>query len=130
MITWYEKLVAWNYPEPAELAPVLEEIGLDPAKYTYPWELGRDLRSLIDMKRKMIYVRGEYRPLEWYDPIVNFFKWLWEQIVNLFGPYIKYLALIAVGGVITWLASGWYKALGAIPIGVAIYLMLRDFGVI
>lgn len=127
---WIDVLTVWNYPNPTELAPILEELGLDPTKYRYPWELARDLRELIDSKRKMIYVRGEWRPLAWYDPIIDFFKWLWEQLQKLLSPYIKYIVLILMGGAITWIASGWYKVLGIIPIAVAVYLLLREFGVI
>jgi hypothetical protein len=130
MISWLTKLEAWNYPKASELAPKLEEIGLDPNRYTYPWELGKDLHSLIDQRTKTIYVRGEWRPLAWYDPILDFFKWLWEQIYNLFKPYIIPIVLVAIGGLITYIAHGYYKALGAVPIGVAIYLLLKNFGVI
>ena len=79
---WTTVLQVWGYPKASELAPVLEEIELDPSAYRYPWELAKDLRGLIKPKQRLIYVRGEWRPLEWYDPIVDFFKWLWDNQAN------------------------------------------------
>jgi len=123
---WVDVLTVWKYPNPIELSSVLEELGLDPAKYSYPWELAKDLRSLI--KGKMIMVRGEWKPLEWYDPILDFFNWLWQQLASFFAPYAKTIVLVGIGGLITWVASGWYRALGAIPIILGIYTLLKDFG--
>jgi len=127
---WLDVLTLWKYPKPTELAAVLEDLGLDPSKYTYPWELARDLRMLIDAKRKMIYVRGEWRPLAWYDPIIEFFKWLWDRLKEVLYPYMKYVILILLGAGITYIASGWYKALGVIPIAIAVYFLLKEFGLI
>jgi hypothetical protein len=128
---WYTLLSIWKYPKAGELAPVLEDIGIEP-KYSYPWELAKDLASLIDRQRGMIYVKGEWRPLAWYDPIIDFFKWVGEQIYNFLKPYIGSVVLIVIGGLITWLASGYYKAVGAIPIIAGVYLLimkLREQGV-
>jgi hypothetical protein len=129
-MNWQYKLEAWGYSRASELAPILVELGLDPAQYKYPWELGKALHSLINPRTKMIFVRTEWRPLAWYDPILDFFKWLWEQIYNLFKPYIVPLVLVCFGGLITYIAHGYYKALGAIPVGVAVYLLLKEFGVV
>jgi len=126
---WYTLLSIWKYPKARELAPVLEEIGLEP-KYSYPWELAKDLSSLIDRQRGMIYVKGEWRPLAWYDPIIDFFKWVWNQIYEFLRPYIASLVLIVIGGIVTWAARGYYKALGAIPIIAGVYLLLKELRVI
>ena len=122
IITWEDKLISWGYPKPQKLAPVLLDMGLCPDYFNTPQDLGKHLHSTYPSTRMI--------PLEWYDPILDFFKWLWEQILLLLGPVVKYVGLIAIGAGITWLASGWYKSLGAIPIAVSVYLMLQDFGVI
>jgi len=127
---WEEVLSVWGYPGASELAPILEELELDPEKYHYPWELAVDLRKRIDVSTKTIFVRGEWRPLAWYDPILNFFKWVWEQISKIFMPYVTVIALVGIGGLITWIAHGYYKVFGVIPIGIGIYLLLKQLGVV
>jgi len=126
---WYTLLSIWKYPKAGELAPILEELGLEP-KYSYPWELAEDLASLIDRQRGMIYVRGEWKPLGLFDPIIDFFKWVWNSIYEFLKPYMTSLVLIAIGGIVTWLARGYYKALGAIPIIAGVYLLLKELRVI
>jgi len=115
MITWYEKLVAWNYPRASELAPALEELGLDPEAYANPFQLAEDLR-------KIAIPRG----WEWItDPIKEFFQWLWEIIK----PYVGGIALIGGGVLLTWLLPDKYKLVGIIPIGIgAYYIYKKIFG--
>ncbi|MHA1470397.1 MAG: hypothetical protein ACTSSP_07530, partial [Candidatus Asgardarchaeia archaeon] len=116
MVTWEQKLEVWGYPKTYELSPVLSQIGLQQEYYKTPFELARDLRSLIDQKTRTIYVQGEWQPLAWYDPIIDFFRWLWDQIMNLLGPVVKYVGLILIGGLVMWVSPGYYKAIGAIPV--------------
>jgi len=128
MVTWNEKLLFFGVPSDLaqRLSPILEELDLCPDYYRNPFQLGRDLRKLIDQRTKSIYVRGEWQPLAWYDPIADFFRWLWEQIK----PWMVDVGLIGLGALITWLAGSWYKAIGVIPMGIGIYDILVKTGVI
>jgi len=121
MITWLEKLEAWNYPRAEELAPVLEQLGIEQRLFTSPVQLATCLSKLQ---------RPEWIPLwTWEDiwkVIKNFLDWVWSFIA----PWAVDVGLIALGAVITWLAGGWYKAIGVIPMGVGIYRILDRTGVI
>lgn len=134
MITWYDLLTVWGYPDPASLSNALDYMGLDPSKYRSPFELARDLRQIVDERNQVVYVRGEAVPFDLIgdiiNAIVNFFKWIWEQFWNILSPYAIDIALIVLGSLITWFASGWYKALGAIPIIAATYDLLRKAGLV
>jgi len=110
---WYSKLEEWGYPRVYELAPILTDLGLDPEKYVHPLELARDLKAIVI-------------PLEWWDPIKWFFEWLWGMI----SPWAVDIGLILLGGLISWVTTGWYRAIGIIPIGIALYRILKRTGVI
>jgi len=115
---WKTKLAEWGYPKAEELAPILESLGLDPADYKTPLDLCRDLNRMV-------------LPKAIWDPIIDFFKWVWDWIYkNIIEPYKVPFILIAMGGAITWFARGVYKSFGAIPIGVAVYYILKKAGVI
>jgi len=124
---WLTKLRAWNYPYAEYLAPRLEELGLNPNAYGSPFDLARDLRKFLVPERGLAFVAGawQYKPLAWWDPIVNFFKWLGEQIWKLLQPIATPLVLIIVGGIIMWVAPGVWKAIGAVPIIIAIWKVLE-----
>lgn len=114
---WIDVLTVWGYPKASELAPALEELGLDPNKYHYPWELGRDLKSIVKTRGIPDWI---------LEKLGEFFKWLGSIIYEyLIKPYAIPLGLIVVGGIVTWVASGWYRALGAIPIGVGVYMLVK-----
>lgn len=112
------------------LAPILDEMGLNPLEYNKPIDLSRRLGGLINWEQKTIIINGEIHPLEWYDPILDFLKWIWEQIANFVSPWTVDIGLIIIGCMVTYLATGYYKSLGAIPIGVAIWDVLKKAGVI
>jgi len=116
---WYEKLSSWGYPRAGELAPILESLGFNPEAYTSPYQLGRDLGSMVESGQLVV-------PLSWWDPIKWFFGWLWETIK----PWAVDIGLILLGGVITTITSGWYKAIGAVPIIIAVYRIMKRTGVI
>lgn len=134
MVTWNDVLKVWKYPEPERLSYALEYLGLNPENYSSPFDLARDLRSIIDERNQIVYVKGEPVPFDLVEDIINaivgFFKWLWEQFMNLLSPYMPYVGLILLGSAITWFASGWYKALGAIPIIAAVYGILKKAGLV
>jgi len=110
---WVEKLEEWNYPKPYELAPILEELGLNPEDFQNPLQLGLKLRQIPI-------------PMAWWDPIIWFFQWLWEIIK----PYAVDIGLITLGGFMTMILSGWYKVAGLIPLGYGLYDILKRVGVI
>jgi hypothetical protein len=123
-MNWDEKLEAWGYDRADELSLVLDEIGLDPEHYNTPLQLAGSLSQLI--QGDMIYVQGEFRPLAWYDIILDFFAWLWSMIA----PYAADIGLIAVGAFITWFAGGLYKAIGLVPMLYGVFDIMKRFGVI
>ncbi|MEM2262355.1 MAG: hypothetical protein QXK24_07880 [Ignisphaera sp.] len=125
-MNWKEKLESWNYPYSEALAPVLDYLGLIPEYYRDPFQLAFNLQKLIDRRTRTIYVRGEWHPLAWYDPIVDFFKWIFEML----RPYLAKLIVLGLGIALTIFLPSWYKIIGLIPVGISIYLLLKELGLI
>jgi hypothetical protein len=124
MITWEERLRSWNFPEEKieSLVLTLERFGLDPGLHVTPFDLARSLRSLERNLRTM----GISLPPE----IVDFFKWLIEQIRKFVEENFAALSLIVAGGIASALLRGWTKAVGIIPVVGGVVLLLRKHGVI
>jgi len=123
---WNTRLKMWGYRRPQELAPILAEMNLCALCYDTPFQLAKAIQCRIDPETQMINIRGEWKPLAWYDPILDFLRWIWEQIA----PWAVDVGLVALGAIITWLAGGMYKAIGVIPMGFGIYRILSRVGVI
>jgi hypothetical protein len=119
---WYSKLEAWGYPRASELAPTLERLGFNPEVYTDPYQLGRDLRK-YEARTKAL---GFEIPPE----IVDFFKWLVDQIKKFVTENLPALSLMAGGGIATMFLPKWYKVIGIIPVVGGVYLMLKHYGVV
>lgn len=117
---WITKLEEWGYPhDKAALASALENLNLRPEQFKTPLQLA----SVIAQQRQR---EPSIASFEWWDPLQQFLQWVWEQIK----PWITDIGLIALGGFITWWASGWYRAIGAVPMVLGLYRILVRTGVI
>lgn len=112
--TWYCRLSSWGYPSEYiwGLSNALDTLQINPDYFKTPIQLGKYLRK---------YERTEITTMDIWDDITKFFKWLGEQIWNWISPYAADIVLITIGGVASWFLSGWYKAIGVIPVAYGIY---------
>lgn len=119
-MSWVSLLESWGYPRAVELASTLNQLGLQPDRYSTPRELGETL---------ILYVRRGLIPAEFFDPfgpVKDFLKWLWDQVA----PYAVGVGLLGLGAFITWIMPGDYKLMSFPPIGGGLYLLLHQGGVV
>ncbi|MHA1470396.1 MAG: hypothetical protein ACTSSP_07525 [Candidatus Asgardarchaeia archaeon] len=93
-MVWEEKLLGWNIPKNLvyPLSSSLETIGLRQEDFTSPFQLGKFLH---DYQKEY----PEVVTYAWWDPIRDFFTWLW----NVIKPYLGYLGLGALIIIIVYL---------------------------
>jgi len=126
MVTWYEVLEEWGYPKPEEVAPKLEELGLDPDYYANnKVELFKALAQYYQEQTGMA-ITPRFECPDWLRWLCDFLSWLWGQIKD----WVIDIGLIVAGGLATNFLSGWYKAIGAVPIAIGILRILKRVGIV
>ena len=126
MVSWLEVLRGWGYPKAEEVAPKLEELGLDPEYFK---NRKHELFSVLVryyQKQTGMSLSPKFKCPDWLRWLCDFLAWLWQQIA----PWVMDVVLIIVGGLATSFLSGWYRLIGGIPTLIGILRILKRAGVI
>ncbi len=75
---------------------------------------------VIDQQIKALFLEGYYRPGSCIDLSLHFNKGVAFSMFAFLGPYLKWIQLVLIGGILYYVLQGGYLRRYAFPIGMLI----------